>query len=79
MQFGDKGATYKRRYTKFFTDDVNRSSIMTSYALDNYRKWEEEIVKWQQPVLDDSLVDLSIINKIIERVLKISIFKNNRI
>ncbi|XP_078427836.1 beta-glucosidase, GBA2 type family protein isoform X2 [Wolffia australiana] len=53
-----KGCVYNRRYTKFYGTSENSASTLAHDALMNYKWWEEEIEKWQNPVLkDDRLPD----------------------
>ncbi|KAE8781203.1 Non-lysosomal glucosylceramidase [Hordeum vulgare] len=49
-----KGCTYNRRYTEFYGTSERSSSInLVHDALTKYRLWEEEIEKWQDPILKD--------------------------
>lgn len=49
-----KGCTYNRRYTEFYGTYERSSSInLVHDALTKYRLWEEEIEKWQDPILKD--------------------------
>ncbi|KAF9604796.1 hypothetical protein IFM89_010337 [Coptis chinensis] len=51
-----KGSTYNRRYTKFYGTSERSAVNLVHDALMNYKQWEEEIEKWQNPILrDDSL------------------------
>ncbi|EFA86556.1 hypothetical protein PPL_00357 [Heterostelium album PN500] len=49
----NSGSGYYRRYTKFFGTAGNNSQRIACDAVYNYRKWEEEIVRWQHPILSD--------------------------
>lgn len=42
-----------RYYTKFFGKDGKSGPIMSQYALNHYKDWEEAIFRWQSPILDD--------------------------
>lgn len=53
IHFGDNGQTYKRRYTKWFGSGGDQGPHIAQYALQNYLKWEEEINKWQKPIIDN--------------------------
>lgn len=48
-----KGRSYLRRYTKFYGSNGNAAPKIAHDALCDYRLWEEEIEKWQRPVLED--------------------------
>ncbi|KAI4338294.1 hypothetical protein L6164_016636 [Bauhinia variegata] len=48
-----KGSTFRRRYTKFYGTSVRAAVNLAHDALTNYKRWEEEIEKWQSPVLND--------------------------
>ncbi|KAL8172301.1 hypothetical protein V2J09_024105 [Rumex salicifolius] len=48
-----KGSSYFRRYTKYFGTSERAAEDLAHYALTHYRIWEEEIEKWQRPVLED--------------------------
>lgn len=49
-----KGSTYNRRYTKFYGTSERSALNLAHDALMNYKRWEEEIEKWQNPILRDS-------------------------
>ncbi|KAL5702706.1 glucosylceramidase [Ranunculus cassubicifolius] len=49
-----KGSTYNRRYTKFYGTSERAALNLAHDALTNYKKWEEEIEKWQNPILNDA-------------------------
>ncbi|XP_051118072.1 uncharacterized protein LOC127242544 isoform X2 [Andrographis paniculata] len=49
-----KGKSYYRRYTKFYGTSRTAAKDIVHDALTNYVLWEEEIVKWQKPVLTDN-------------------------
>ncbi|XP_046403432.1 non-lysosomal glucosylceramidase [Ischnura elegans] len=53
VNFTGKGCTYTRFYTKYFGKEESPSAALSLYALSNYKRWEEEIKKWQEPVLND--------------------------
>ncbi|XP_031482797.1 uncharacterized protein LOC116252579 [Nymphaea colorata] len=48
-----KGKTYYRQYTKFYGTSENAAVKIVDDALMNYQWWEEEIDKWQRPILND--------------------------
>ncbi|XP_028773528.1 non-lysosomal glucosylceramidase [Neltuma alba] len=48
-----KGSTFNRRYTKFYGTSEKAAANVVHDALTNYKRWEEEIEKWQSPVLED--------------------------
>ncbi|KAH7833200.1 hypothetical protein Vadar_004018 [Vaccinium darrowii] len=48
-----KGKSYHRRYTKFYGTSERAALNLVHDALTNYKRWEEEIEKWQAPVLRD--------------------------
>ncbi|KAL6971083.1 glucosylceramidase [Sarracenia purpurea var. burkii] len=48
-----KGKSYRRRYTKFYGTSERAASNLVHDALTNYKRWEEEIEKWQAPILRD--------------------------
>lgn len=48
-----KGSTYYRRYTKFYGTSPRSAVNLVEDALMKYKHWEEEIDKWQTPVLQD--------------------------
>ncbi|CAA6655301.1 unnamed protein product [Spirodela intermedia] len=48
-----KGCTYNRRYTKFYGTSKNSAAALAHHALMSYKWWEEEIEKWQKPILSD--------------------------
>ncbi|KAH9616487.1 hypothetical protein KSS87_001803 [Heliosperma pusillum] len=48
-----KGSFYHRRYTKYFGTSQRSAEELAHYALTNYKRWEEDIEKWQDPVLKD--------------------------
>ncbi|KAG9151113.1 hypothetical protein Leryth_002690 [Lithospermum erythrorhizon] len=53
-----KGKAYHRRYTKYFGTSEGAASSLVHHALTNYKLWEGEIEKWQNPILqDDRLPD----------------------
>lgn len=53
-----KGKAYHRRYTKYYGTSEGAASNLAHHALTNYKLWEEEIEKWQNPILqDDRLPD----------------------
>ncbi|KAF6140181.1 hypothetical protein GIB67_028987 [Kingdonia uniflora] len=49
-----KGHTYNRRYTKYYGTSERSALNLAHDALMNYKQWEEEIEKWQNPILRDS-------------------------
>ncbi|KAJ3682368.1 hypothetical protein LUZ60_014941 [Juncus effusus] len=49
-----KGCTYHRRYTAFYGTEERLAAISLVHdALKRYKMWEEEIEKWQNPILRD--------------------------
>ncbi|KAK6255151.1 hypothetical protein SCA6_016456 [Theobroma cacao] len=48
-----KGNSYHRRYTKFYGTSERAALKLVHDALTNYKRWEEEIEKWQSPILKD--------------------------
>ncbi|KAF5736655.1 non-lysosomal glucosylceramidase isoform X1 [Tripterygium wilfordii] len=46
-----KGSSYNRRYTKFYGTSERAAQNLVHDALTNYKRWEEEIEKWQNPIL----------------------------
>lgn len=48
-----KGKSYNRRYTKFYGTSERAALNLVHDALKNYKWWEEEIEKWQAPILRD--------------------------
>jgi uncharacterized protein (DUF608 family) len=48
-----KGRSYLRRYTKFFGANGDAAPEIAHDALCGYHHWEEEIEKWQRPILDN--------------------------
>ncbi|XP_058094705.1 uncharacterized protein LOC131240472 [Magnolia sinica] len=48
-----KGNAYHRRYTKFYGTSERSAADLVHDALMNYKWWEEEIEKWQAPILRD--------------------------
>ncbi|XP_071455588.1 non-lysosomal glucosylceramidase [Hetaerina americana] len=53
VNFTGKGSTYTRFYTKFFERESSPGAALSHYALTNYKRWEDEIRKWQEPILND--------------------------
>ncbi|KAJ3678496.1 hypothetical protein LUZ60_002299 [Juncus effusus] len=48
-----KGRSYYRRYTKFYGTSERSAVDLVHDALMKYKYWEEEIEKWQNPILSD--------------------------
>lgn len=48
-----KGSTFNRRYTKFYGTSDKAAVDLAHDALTHYNWWEEEIQKWQNPILKD--------------------------
>lgn len=48
-----KGSTYHRRYTRYYGTSERAALNLVHDALKNYKWWEEEIEKWQYPILMD--------------------------
>ncbi|WP_373542852.1 GH116 family glycosyl hydrolase [Chamaesiphon sp.] len=52
-EFG-KGINYYRRYTDFFGRSGENSWAMVRTAFKHYDTWQQQIINWQQPILDRS-------------------------
>ncbi|XP_071706483.1 uncharacterized protein [Rutidosis leptorrhynchoides] len=48
-----KGKSYHRRYTKYYGTSERAAGDLVHYALTNYKKWEEDIEIWQNPILQN--------------------------
>lgn len=48
-----KGKSYHRRYTKYYGTSENAAKDLVHDSLTKYMLWEEEIEKWQNPILKD--------------------------
>ncbi|KAG6423027.1 hypothetical protein SASPL_113410 [Salvia splendens] len=48
-----KGKSYHRRYTKYYGTSKNAAKDLVHDSLTKYMLWEEEIEKWQNPILKD--------------------------
>ncbi|KAL0742753.1 hypothetical protein Bca4012_084266 [Brassica carinata] len=48
-----KGSTYDRRYTKFYGTSPRAALDLVHDALTHYKRWEEDIEAWQNPILRD--------------------------
>ncbi|KAL7081362.1 hypothetical protein ACP275_14G035300 [Erythranthe tilingii] len=48
-----KGKSYNRRYTKYYGTSKMAAKDLVHDSLTNYMLWEEDIEKWQNPVLRD--------------------------
>ncbi|XP_062109105.1 uncharacterized protein LOC133819784 [Humulus lupulus] len=48
-----KGSSYHRRYTKFYGTSELAAKELAHDSLTNYKRWEEDIEKWQSPILND--------------------------
>ncbi|KAK6914265.1 Glycosyl-hydrolase family 116, N-terminal [Dillenia turbinata] len=48
-----KGSSYYRRYTKYYGTSERAARNLVHDALTNYKRWEEDIERWQTPVLKD--------------------------
>lgn len=53
INFGQHGKEHKKYYTRYFEEKDNTVEL-SNYCLTNYKRWEEEIEKWQEPILSDS-------------------------
>jgi non-lysosomal glucosylceramidase len=51
IRFGP--TAHYRRYTKYYGTDGKNASKIASDAIKNYKQWEQEIEKWQLPVIKD--------------------------
>ncbi|XP_050440390.1 non-lysosomal glucosylceramidase isoform X2 [Adelges cooleyi] len=47
---------YLRYYTKFFGCDSKTGPKIFHYSMKNYKIWEQELDKWQNPILNDTLL-----------------------
>lgn len=54
INFGENKKQYWKYYTRYFGKDGKAAPKLAQYCLYNYSKWEDEIEKWQEPVLSDS-------------------------
>ncbi|VDN99621.1 unnamed protein product, partial [Rodentolepis nana] len=55
VHFGTAIIAYKRRYTRWFTEDTVRGACeLLTYASKNVNSWNEAIDSWQNPILQDS-------------------------
>ncbi len=52
MTFGD-GRQWFKRYTKFFGSDGQQIKKIIQSAFQNYSSWDQQIEKWQKPILTD--------------------------
>ncbi|KAM1689807.1 hypothetical protein TB2_031070 [Malus domestica] len=48
-----KGSSYHRRYTKFYGTSERAAQDLVHDALTHYKRWEEDIERWQGPILRD--------------------------
>ncbi|CAL1354446.1 unnamed protein product [Linum trigynum] len=48
-----KGSSYNRIYTKFYGTSERAAQKLVHDSLTSYKNWEEEIEKWQNPILKD--------------------------
>uniref|UniRef100_A0A1J3JKR9 Non-lysosomal glucosylceramidase n=1 Tax=Noccaea caerulescens TaxID=107243 RepID=A0A1J3JKR9_NOCCA len=48
-----KGSSYDRRYTKFYGTSPRAALDLVHDALTHYKRWEEDIEAWQNPILRD--------------------------
>ncbi|KAJ8755469.1 hypothetical protein K2173_019267 [Erythroxylum novogranatense] len=48
-----KGSSYYRRYTKFYGASEKAAQNLVHDALKNYKRWEDDIERWQSPMLKD--------------------------
>ena len=55
VRFGS-GKALPRRYSRFFGREGNAAPALTTYALSNWHLWDEKIIKWQHPILQDSKI-----------------------
>ncbi|XP_063309588.1 non-lysosomal glucosylceramidase isoform X1 [Pelobates fuscus] len=53
IRFGSGEKEYSRRYTRFFGSEGDAAAALCHYGLTHYRDWEEQIQKWQEPILQD--------------------------
>ncbi|KAF4532276.1 hypothetical protein B566_EDAN007248 [Ephemera danica] len=53
IHFTGRKNQYFRMYTRWFGTEGNAAPGLCKYALQNYVWWEQEIEKWQKPILED--------------------------
>nr|XP_022910294.1 non-lysosomal glucosylceramidase [Onthophagus taurus] len=53
VYFHDRVQKYFKYYTKFFGSDKPALKIV-DYVFKNYKRWEEDIYNWQEPVLNNN-------------------------
>lgn len=51
IEVADVKLCFFRRYTRLFGDHGHASPAICAYSLARYRKWENEIDKWQSSVM----------------------------
>ncbi|XP_072050997.1 non-lysosomal glucosylceramidase-like [Amphiura filiformis] len=51
IHFKTNTQSYYRRYCRWFGKDGKSAPTIASYALNNYKTWEEAIEQWQNPIL----------------------------
>ncbi|XP_069194516.1 non-lysosomal glucosylceramidase isoform X2 [Procambarus clarkii] len=51
--FKSREVTHTRRYVRWFGDEHTSAQEMAAYALHYYKKWEDDIEAWQNPILQD--------------------------
>ena len=49
-----------RWYTKWFDKATLSGSTLCMYSLQNRVRWEEDIAKWQNPILEDASVEIAV-------------------
>ncbi|CAI9730886.1 non-lysosomal glucosylceramidase-like [Octopus vulgaris] len=54
IHFKSKGQNYRRRYTRWFGHTTQAAPQLCSYALNNYKTWEQKIETWQNTVLQNN-------------------------
>ncbi|RXN21558.1 non-lysosomal glucosylceramidase [Labeo rohita] len=53
ITFGSRERIYLRRYTRYYGSKGDAAPSLSHYALTHYSKWEESIIEWQRPILQD--------------------------
>ncbi|VVC26259.1 Hypothetical protein CINCED_3A006003 [Cinara cedri] len=56
IKFPKSNIEYLRYYTKFFGENNKAGPQIMHYSMTNYKNWEREIEKWQNPILNDPLL-----------------------
>lgn len=48
-----KALYFFRYYTKFFDNNGTAGPKIMHYSMQNFKNWEQEIEKWQNPILNN--------------------------